>query len=137
VLLWYYLDDPKLSAFARTLLLDAMNVILVSPASHWEIAIKVGKGQYSFSKPFLDVMHEAIDLNGFQVLPVEPRHTVLLTTLPHHHKDPFDRLLIAQALAENVPIISIDQQFDAYGVQRLWLNPPTIPTGPTPVPTQP
>jgi PIN domain nuclease of toxin-antitoxin system len=65
-------------------------------------------------------MREAIDMNGFSYLPIEPRQTALLTTLEHHHKDPFDRLLIAQALVEGISIVSGDQRLDAYGVTRLW-----------------
>ena len=65
-------------------------------------------------------MREAIDNNGFGYLHIEPRHTAMLTTLPRHHKDPFDRLLVAQALVEGMPIVSADAELDAYGVKRLW-----------------
>lgn len=65
-------------------------------------------------------METQIACNDFHILPIEPRHTALLTTMPFHHKDPFDRLIVAQALSEGVPIISVDSQLDAYGVQRLW-----------------
>jgi PIN domain nuclease of toxin-antitoxin system len=65
-------------------------------------------------------MREAIDLNGFGYLHVEPRHTAFLTNMPFHHKDPFGRLLVAQALAESIPIVSADPQLDLYGITRLW-----------------
>ncbi len=119
-LLWFYLDDPQLSGTAKALIVDPANSKLVSPASYWEIAIKIGKKKYALTKPYEVAMREAIDLNGFGYLHIEPKHTALLTTMPPHHGDPFDRLIIAQALAENIPIVSADSQFDPYGVNRLW-----------------
>ncbi len=119
-LLWFYLDDPQLSAKARSLILDPSHSKWVSPASYWEIAIKIGKHKYTLTKPYEEAMREAIDLNGFGYLHIEPRHTCLLTSLAAHHNDPFDRLLVAQALVEVIPIASADDQLDAYGVQRLW-----------------
>ncbi len=119
-LLWFYLDDPQLSGTARSLIMDPAQAKLVSPASYWEIAIKISKNKYALTKPYKDSMREAIDLNGFGYLHIEPRHTALLTNMPFHHNDPFDRLLIAQALAENIPIVSGDRQFDPYGITRLW-----------------
>jgi len=65
-------------------------------------------------------MRRGIAGNDFIILPIEPKHTAIVATLPFHHKDPFDRLLIAQALAEGIPLISTDSAIDAYGVQRLW-----------------
>ena len=119
-LLWFYLDDPRLGTRARATILDPGIDKLVSPASYWEMAIKVGKGQYVLAKPFEEFLREAIELNGFGCLHILPRHAALLTTLPPHHKDPFDRLLIAQALSENIAIVSLDEQFDSYGVTRIW-----------------
>ena len=119
-LIWFYVDDPQLSGAAKELILDPAHAKLVSPASYWEIAIKISKRKYSLTKPCEVVMWEAIDLNGFAYLHIEPRHTALLTNMPFHHKDPFDRLIVAQALLEGVPIVSCDPQFDVYGVQRLW-----------------
>ena len=119
-LLWYYSDDPKLSATARSLISDPSNRKFVSPASHWEIAIKLGQGKYRLSAPFAVFIREAITDNGFTILPVEPRHTELLIGLPLHHKDPFDRLLIAQALADNLAVVGCDTAFDAYPIRRLW-----------------
>ncbi len=119
-LLWFHLDDPQLSATACTLILDPAHTKLVSPATYWEIAIKIGKKQYALTRPYEEIMHEAIDLNGFGFLHIEPRHTALLTNMPPHLKDPFDRLLVAQALFEGIPLVSIDSQLDPYGVTRLW-----------------
>lgn len=119
-LMWFYLDDPQLSVIARSNILDSSHVKFVSPASYWEIAIKIGKKKYSITKSFEEAMHEAIDLNGFRYLHIEPHHAALLTTMPSHHNDPFDRMLVAQALSENIPIISADVQLDSYGITRLW-----------------
>jgi PIN domain nuclease of toxin-antitoxin system len=117
--LWFVLDDPQLSATAKALIEDPANDILVSPASFWEIAIKVRLGKLDLFAPYDDFMHRGIQGNDFEILPTEPRHTSLLTTLPLHHKDPFDRLLVAQVLVEGIAIVSADAQLDAYGVLRL------------------
>lgn len=105
---------------AARLIVDPMNRVQVRPASHWEIAIKMKTGKLILNEPFLDFVQHAISDNGFTVLPIEPRHTALVARLPFHHKDPFDRLMISQALAEGIPIISADAVIDAYGVPRLW-----------------
>ena len=89
------LDDPKLSKAAKTLIEDGANDILVSPASYWEIAIKVGLGKLDLRSSCDDFMERGIAGNDFVILPMDPKHTSLLTTLPTHHKDPFDRLLAA------------------------------------------
>lgn len=118
--LWFVLNDPQLSGPAQTLINDPANDILISPASYWEIAIKVGLGKLNLHAAYDDFMNRGIIGNDFEILPVEPRHTSLLTTLPLHHRDPFDRLLVAQALVEAVPLVSGDSILDAYGVNRRW-----------------
>jgi PIN domain nuclease of toxin-antitoxin system len=102
------------------LILDPANEKLVSPASYWEVAIKMSVGKYQMSVPYEDFMRDAIDKNGFQYLHIEPRHTAALITLPFHHKDPFDRMLISQAIVESIAIIGADSMFDLYPVTRLW-----------------
>ena len=119
-LLWFYLGDVRLSAQARQTIEDPGNDKLVSPASFWEIAIKVSINRYTLNVPYEAFVQEAILDNDFMILPIEPRHTSVLIGLPHHHKDPFDRLLIAQAMVEGVPLVSIDSKFDAYPITRLW-----------------
>lgn len=119
-LLWFALTDPQLSGTATSLIMDPDNEKLVSPASYWEIAIKISIKKYALSKPYEIFMDEAIDKNGFGYLHIEPKHTAALTRLPFHHKDPFDRLLIAQAIIEGIPIISGDTVLDSYPVKRLW-----------------
>ncbi len=118
--LWFVLDDPQLSAPAQGLINDPANDVFISPATYWEIAIKVGLGKLDLHAPYDDFMHRGIRGNDFEILPIEPKHTSVLTTLPRHHKDPFDRLLVAQALTEAVPLVSADTPLDAYGVTRLW-----------------
>ena len=90
--LWFALGDSQLSDQARGLIDDPAHDMCVSPASYWEIAIKIGKRKYALTKPYEEAMREAIDLNGFGDLHIEPRHTALLTSLAAHHNDPFDRL---------------------------------------------
>lgn len=119
-LLWFALNDPQLSSAAMAVILDSASDKLVSPASYWEIAIKVSLGKYVLSRPYEDFMRNAIDQNGFHYLHIEPRHTAALISLPYHHRDPFDRLLIAQAMVEQILIISGDPAFDAYPITRLW-----------------
>ena len=119
-LLWHYLDDPQLSAVARAAIADSANRILVSPASHWEVAIKLSTGKYTLHVPFAVFVQEAIFDNGFAILPIEPSHTAELVALPYHHRDPFDRLIIAQAIVEKLQVISADPAFDLYPIKRVW-----------------
>lgn len=118
--LWFVLGDAKLSPSALARILDPSVSKLVSPASYWEIAIKISLGKYQLAEPYEGFMRRGIDGNGFRILPIEYRHTSALATLPLHHRDPFDRLLIAQAMVEGIPILSSDDALDAYPVQRLW-----------------
>jgi PIN domain nuclease of toxin-antitoxin system len=119
-LLWFALDDPQLSRAAHALIVDPANMKFVSPASWWEIAIKMSVNKYSLTVPHDVFFETAIADNGFVVLPIEPRHTAALVSLKFHHKDPFDRLLISQAIAEGILILSADPAFHAYPIQRLW-----------------
>ena len=120
--LWYYLGDPQLSDRARQLIETPGQVSFISPASYWELAIKVGSGKYLLNESFDDLLRHSIFDNGFQILPIEPHHVAQLAVLPcpTKHKDPFDRLLVSQALAEHCPILSADRDLDGYGVSRLW-----------------
>lgn len=118
--LWFVLGDQRCSTTARTLIEDEANQKWLSPASHWEIAIKIGMGKYTLPVTFLEFMRRAVADNGFSILPIEPNHTALLTTMPHHHRDPFDRLMIAQATAEQMTVVGADKAWDAYSISRLW-----------------
>jgi PIN domain nuclease of toxin-antitoxin system len=118
--LWFTLGDPQLSAAALAAINDPGNDKLVSPATYWEIAIKVSINKLTLNQPYEDFMERGIPQNGFDILPIEPPHTARVVTLPFHHKDPFDRLLIAQALVEDLTLVSNEALFDSYGVKRLW-----------------
>jgi PIN domain nuclease of toxin-antitoxin system len=118
--LWFVLNDPQLSATALRLISDPGNDVLISPASYWEIAIKVSLRKLDLHPPYDDFMQRGILGNDFEILPIEPRHTSVLTTLPLHHRDPFDRLLVAQAMSEGIPRVSADAVLDQYPITRLW-----------------
>nr|VFJ89286.1 MAG: PIN domain nuclease, a component of toxin-antitoxin system (PIN domain) [Candidatus Kentron sp. H]VFJ91119.1 MAG: PIN domain nuclease, a component of toxin-antitoxin system (PIN domain) [Candidatus Kentron sp. H]VFJ97435.1 MAG: PIN domain nuclease, a component of toxin-antitoxin system (PIN domain) [Candidatus Kentron sp. H] len=116
-LLWFLLDDPRLSPTARRMI---SNEVLASPASLWEIAIKISLGKYRLPEPFADFMKEQLGANQFDLLPMEISHVDRVITLPFHHRDPFDRLMIAQALVEGIPVVGVDAVFEQYGVERMW-----------------
>lgn len=117
--LWFVLGDAQLSATSRTHIEDPQNDKRISPASYWEIAIKISIGKYSLPQPYEQFLQQAIDDNGFVILPIEPKHTAALINLPFHHRDPFDRLIIGQALVEQIPVVSGDPVFDAYPITRI------------------
>jgi PIN domain nuclease of toxin-antitoxin system len=119
-LIWSQDDTSQLSTAANAALSDPANERLISAATVWEIAIKVGKGRLPLSKPFRVWMDTAIADLGLTLLPITLDHAERQSVLPRHHGDPFDRLLIAQALVEGIPIVGADTVFDAYAVQRLW-----------------
>jgi PIN domain nuclease of toxin-antitoxin system len=118
--LWFVLGDTRLTANAKASIEEPDNEKLVSPASYWEIAIKISLGKYTLSQSYEEFMERGIVENGFVILPIELKHTAVLTTLPFHHRDPFDRLIIAQAMVEGITIVSGDAAFDAYPIARLW-----------------
>lgn len=118
--LWFLLDDLRLSATARAVVVDPLNDVEISPASYWEIAIKIRLRKYELPESYHLFMEREIAANDLRILAIEPRHTALLTTLPFHHKDPFDRLLIAQAIVEDIPIVGADATFDRYPITRIW-----------------
>jgi PIN domain nuclease of toxin-antitoxin system len=117
---WYIQGDPRLSPTAQTLVQDASNQVLISPASYWEIAIKISIGKWKLNRTYEEFVDVGLNTYGFQLLPILPAHTSRLIGLPFKHRDPFDRLLVAQALVEGLSIVSNDSALDAYGVTRLW-----------------
>jgi PIN domain nuclease of toxin-antitoxin system len=119
-LLWFVWNHPSLSATALNHIVNPANVLLLSAGTIWEMAIKVNIGKLTFASPFDVFVNQAISTSRLTVLPIEVGHAAALTNLPLHHRDPFDRLLVAQALTENVPLLSADVVFDAYAVTRLW-----------------
>jgi PIN domain nuclease of toxin-antitoxin system len=118
--LWFNQDDPALSARAKALLEDPANEKLVSLACCWEIAIKAGIGKLALGEPTATYIPNALARAKFGTLPITLDHVVAVERLPPHHRDPFDRMIVAQALAENVAVVSADAVLDAYGVTRLW-----------------
>ena len=118
--LWFCQDDPALSSTAKGLIEDAANRKLVSVASCWEIAIKAGLKKLTLGEPSQTYIPAALSKTGIELFPISVTHATAVETLPFHHRDPFDRLLIAQAMLESVPIVSIDPHFDSYSITRLW-----------------
>jgi PIN domain nuclease of toxin-antitoxin system len=120
--LWLIAGDLNLSPTARDIIEAPGNEALLSTASLWEMAIKVslGKLTLSFEDPFAEAIGGQLRENGVAVLPLEITHVGRVAVMPFHHRDPFDRLIVAQALVENLPIVGRDQAFDNYGVQRIW-----------------
>ncbi len=119
-LLWFLGNDPRIAATAKALIRDPANHKLVSVATCWEIAIKVGLKKLSLGEPAATFLPRELAANRFDVLPIELKHATFVESLPVHHKDPFDRMLIAQALVETLAVVGIDPVFDQYGVTRLW-----------------
>jgi PIN domain nuclease of toxin-antitoxin system len=118
--LWFIDDNPRLSPTARALIADADNQIQLSVASLWEMAIKISLGKLRLAQPFEVLLPQQLGLNHIALLNITVEHAAAVATLPFHHCDPFDRLLIAQAKAEAIPIVGSDAAFDAYPVTRLW-----------------
>jgi PIN domain nuclease of toxin-antitoxin system len=119
-LLWFLWDDSRLSGPAKSMIEEADNRKLVSVASCWEIAIKVGLGKLDLGEPSRSFLSREIARNNFELLPISLDHATMVEGLGSHHRDPFDRLLIAQALVDGLPLVSADAIFEQYGVSRLW-----------------
>lgn len=118
--LWFIEGNTKLSRKARSLIEDDENEKLLCLASLLEIAIKTSLGKLLLDQPFEDFITRQLQQNGFHLFPLTTSHAVRLSRLPFHHRDPFDRMIIAQSLVENIPVLSIDAALDDYGIQRLW-----------------
>jgi PIN domain nuclease of toxin-antitoxin system len=118
--LWFVDDNPRLSQPARVLIESEDSEPFLSVASLWEIAIKISLGKLTLNQSYEVFIPHHMALNGIGILHISIEHTAAVTTLPFHHRDPFDRLLVAQSKIENVTLISADPAFDAYGVKRVW-----------------
>jgi PIN domain nuclease of toxin-antitoxin system len=112
--------NAKLSQPARALIEDSTTQPFLSVASLWEMAIKISLGKLTVGQPFETFVMEQLTRNGIGLLSISLEHTTAIISLPFHHRDPFDRLLLAQAQVENLPFISADPIFDMYGVKRIW-----------------
>lgn len=118
--LWAVTDDPQLSNPAKELWLDSSHIFLLSSVTGFEISVKYSLGKLTLKEQPREFINNRLDNNALAELPVSLSHTFRLSHLPFHHKDPFDRLLISQALEEDIPILSCDKIFDAYDVERIW-----------------
>ena len=118
--LWWLFDDPKLSAPARAAIADPENIVQVSAASAWEIATKHRRGKLPEAGDVPRRLPDYISKARFTPLPVTVEHAMAAGALPGPHADPFDRMLIAQAIAENIPIVTIERLFKDYGAQVIW-----------------
>jgi len=119
-LLWWLSDDPALSRSARRVLADAKNSIIVSAASAWEIATKVRLGKLPTAADLATNFVGYINQADFELLAISADHAIRAGLLPGAHRDPFDRMLIAQAQSENISIVSKEKIFDNFNVQRIW-----------------
>jgi PIN domain nuclease of toxin-antitoxin system len=119
-LLWWLADDPALSAPARKAISARRNTVLVSAASAWDIATKHRIGKLPGVEPVINRFHELIHADGFEVLAITHVHALRAGAYPHAHRDPFDRLLAAQAELEGAKLVSCDAALDLFPVKRLW-----------------
>ena len=120
ILLWWLADDRKLTRSARAIIANPDNDVLVSAASLWEISIKEALGRLEIE---LDDLEAAISRNGFRPLPITFRHALTTGRLPEVHRDPFDRILVAQASVEELRLVSHDRIFERYGLRSEGLPP--------------
>jgi len=118
--LWFIEGSPHLSQTARTLIEDPTHQPFLSIATLWEMAIKISLGKLEIKQPFEPFISEQLHLNGIELLDIRLPHLASVVTLPFHHRDPFDRLLIAQAQVEQMSLVSSDSAFDVYSITRLW-----------------
>ena len=118
VVLWYLEGNQSLSKPRRQAIVDVRNDIFVSMASLWEISIKISIGKLKISRPISDILLQFAN-QGISVLPIMPGHIMQVATLPFHHRDPFDRMLIAQSQVEFLSIMTNENIFGAYGIRLL------------------
>lgn len=119
-LLWWLSDDAALTKAARKVIADTKNSLIISAASAWEIAIKVRLGRLPTAADLVADFAGYVEREGFELLSMSAEHGIRAGLLPGLHKDPFDRMLIAQAQAENIPIVSNEAVFESYGIRCLW-----------------
>jgi PIN domain nuclease of toxin-antitoxin system len=118
--LWAFLHDHRLSVKAKQVLRSDKNELVFSLVSLWEIAIKIKTGKLNTIGSSVAYIRDEMNAYGMELLPIRYEHILQLESLPHHHSDPFDRLLIAQALTESLPILTGDRAFAGYGVKLVW-----------------
>ena len=118
--LWFIMGDDRLSRRARTVIEDLDNRALISAGSLWEIAIKVSIGKLTLLRSYEEFFPVELQKNEIEVLPIRHEDLAILAHLPFHHRDPFDRLIVTQAISENIPIVTRDSAFQDYEVQIIW-----------------
>jgi PIN domain nuclease of toxin-antitoxin system len=119
-ILWWVTNNPQLSQVVRNMITDSSNTFYLSVASSWEIIIKFNTGKLPLPEPPIQFIQSCLSVNHFESMSIELSHVLQLNTLPNHHKDPFDRILIAQAQVENIPILTLDKLIVQYPVQTIW-----------------
>ena len=117
--IWFVEDDKKLSGKAKEEIENPDNIIILSIASLWEMSTKISIGRLKLKKPYKEVI-SYVNEKGIEILSINFEHTLEVSKLEFHHKDPFDRLIISQAKMENMTIVSKDKLFDDYDIKRLW-----------------
>jgi PIN domain nuclease of toxin-antitoxin system len=118
--LWFVDDNPRLSDIARAVIEEEDSQPFLSIASLWEMAIKISLGKLKLEQPFETLIPQQLAVNGIGILNLSLEHTAAIATLPFHHRDPFDRLIVVQAKIEKMPLVSADPVFDAYEIERIW-----------------
>ncbi|MBF2014773.1 MAG: type II toxin-antitoxin system VapC family toxin [Rivularia sp. T60_A2020_040] len=120
IFIWSTANPERLSQTVTNLLTDINNIWILSIASVWEMQIKLQLGKLNLNSSLPNLIDNQQRVNNLQILPIDLTHIYALNNLPSHHKHPFDRILIAQAMVEQIPIVSIDEVFDNYPIKRLW-----------------
>lgn len=120
VFLWWIMADPKLPPYVGKVISDADNELFFSAASCWEIAIKAQLGRLKLPSSPGIFISEQLAMNAIQVLPIQAHHALHTFNLPHHHRDPFDRMIIAQAQLEEISVLTSDPLFAKYKVKTIW-----------------
>jgi PIN domain nuclease of toxin-antitoxin system len=116
--IWFIMGDPRISNSVKAQIENNDNFLSI--ASVWEMAIKHSIGKLNFNLSFAEFIEQQIVMNSIQLMPISIEDILIVSQLPLHHRDPFDRMLIAQAIVENIPVLSADKIFDTYPIQRLW-----------------
>lgn len=118
--LWLATGDIRLSETARKTFLNQENSLFFSAASYWEICIKMSLGKISLKTGWFQTIQNEMEINAIQWLPIEMTHCAKVIKLPFHHRDPFDRMLVAQAITEKMQLLSRDSRLSAYSIKRIW-----------------
>lgn len=118
--IWWTIQKARLSAAALAAMQNQQNELLLSIASLWEMQLKIQLGKLHFNLPLPQLIEDQQRVNGLQLLPIAPDHIYALDQLPFHHKDPFDRLLVAQAIDESLSLVTADPALAAYPARIIW-----------------